>query len=263
MRSIARLETVSTNTINKLLVAAGETCRQFHNQHVRNVPITSDIQCDELWSFVYAKDRTAQAGTLVDPPEVLGSVWTFTAIDSQSKLLLSYLVRKQRNTRSATAFFRDLHARLTFNGATTLTLCTDSLEAYQLAFAQIFLDSPTTLTQIRKGTSGTDHSTAYVERHNLTIRMANRRYTRKTNAFSKQIANHEASMHLFAVYYNFCRTHKTLRMTPALFANLTDTQIDLNTIVDLIDANAPKPKKPGPAKGTKYKPRVKVDNLLT
>lgn len=257
MRSIARLEAVSTNTINKLLLAAGDTCRQFHNQHVRNVAIAAEIQCDELWSFIYAKDRTAHAGTLVDPPEVLGSVWTFTAIDSQSKLLLSYLVRKQRNTRSATAFFHDLHARLTFSEATTLTLCTDSLEAYQLAFAQIFLDTPTELRQIRKGTT-TDHSTAYVERHNLTIRMANRRYTRKTNAFSKQLANHEASMHLFAVYYNFCRTHKTLRMTPALFANLTDIQIDLDHIVDLIDANAPKPKKPGPAKGTKYRPRVKA-----
>ncbi|MCY4143689.1 MAG: IS1 family transposase [Gammaproteobacteria bacterium] len=258
MRSIARLEAVSINTVNKLLVAAGETCRQFHNEHVRNVPITTDVQCDELWSFVYAKDRTIRTETLVAPPaeEGMGSIWTFTAIDAHSKVLLSYRIAKRRDSVSAIGFFEDLKLRIKF-GETMLSICTDKLEAYWVAFCLLFLDldSPIQLQQIRKGTTS-DHSTAYVERHNLTIRMANRRYSRKTNAFSKIVANHKASMHLFMVYYNFIRIHQTLRMPPALYAGLTDTLYDFPMLVDLIDANEPQPKKPGPTKGTKYRPRT-------
>ena len=113
------------------------------------------------------------------------------------------------------------------------------------------------MSQTRKG-EDTDHNTAYVERHNLTIRMSNRRFNRKTNAFSKRFSKHIDMMHLFAVHYNFCRIHQTLRVTPAMEAGLTDILFDCEWIVALIDAITPPPSKPGPQIGTKYRPRVKI-----
>ena len=107
---------------------------------------------------------------------------------------------------------------------------------------------------MRKG-EDTEHSTSHVERHNLTIRMSNRRYARRTNAFSKKVSRHIDMMHLFAVYYNFCRIHQSLRVTPAMEAGLTDTLREVDWIIQLIDWNTPPPNKPGPAIGSKYRPR--------
>ena len=155
----------------------------------------------------------------------------------------------RRNTKSATILLSDLESRLKKRPKLT----SDSLKAYKIADKKIW-GKKADLSQVRKGVD-TDHSTSYVERHNLTIRMANRRFTRKTNAFSKKFSRHHAMMHLFAVYYNFCRIHQTLRVTPAMEAGLTDKLYDVSWIVDLIDKITRSPKKPGPKKGSKYRPR--------
>ena len=159
------------------------------------------------------------------------------------------MLRQRRDARSATELMRDMASRL----KKTPRLTADSLRAYKIATKKVW-GRKAELSQLRKG-QDTDHNTAYVERHNLTIRMANRRFTRKTNAFSKGMARHEAAMHLFAVHYNFCRIHQTLRVTPAMEAGLTDTLYDMGWIVDLIEEVTKPPKKPGPKRGTKYRAR--------
>ena len=176
-------------------------------------------------------------------------MWTFTALDGDSKLLVAYMVRKKRNTKSATILLSDLAGRLKKRPRLT----SDALRAYELAARKIW-GKKADLSQIRKGEE-TDHNTSYVERHNLTIRMANRRFTRKTNAFSKKLSKHQAMMHLFALYYNFCRIHQTLRVTPAMEAGIDNRLHDMGWIVDLIEKITEPPKKPGPKKGTKYRLR--------
>ena len=249
MRSTSRVCDVSFNTVATLLDMAGKACRLYHDQHVRGIEGRRSVKCDEVWSFVYAKEKNLE---FAEPLDVAGSVWTFTALDGDSKLLVSYMVRKRRNIKSATILMKDLAKRT--NKRPKLT--SDSLKAYKIA-AKIIWGSKAEVSQVRKGEE-TEHSTSYVERHNLTIRMANRRFTRKTNAFSKKLSKHEAAMHLFAVYYNFCRIHQTLRVTPAMEAGLTDNLRDVNWIVHLINEITQPPKKPGPKKGTKYRPRKTV-----
>ena len=166
-----------------------------------------------------------------------------------SKLLISYMVRKRRNIKSAARLMKDLSGRL--NKRPKLTA--ESLKAYGRATKKTW-GTRSHLSQIRKG-EDTDHNTSYVERHNLTIRMANRRFTRKTNAFSKKMSKHQAMMHLFALHYNYCRIHMSLRVTPAMEAGIDDKLHDVGWIVDLIDEITGPPKKPGPKKGTKYRPR--------
>ena len=237
MREIAEVEDVSINTVVKLLHMAGLACGLHHLQHVRGIPGIRHVQCDELWSFVYAKDKSLE---WAEPWDKAGTVWTFTALDVETKLLISYTVRSKRNTRSAIRLFKDLRSRL----LEPPMLTTDSLKAYRKAAIRVF-GKDADLVQTRKG-EDTDHSTSYVERHNLTIRMSNRRYARKTNAFSKKMSKHELMMHLFVTYYNFCRIHKTLKVTPAMAAGLADTLHDCEWIVGLIDGITPKPRKPGP-----------------
>ena len=250
LRSIARTEDVSVVTVGRLLSLAGEACYLAHDELVRDIQGKRNIQCDELWSFVYAKEKKAP---YVYPWDLAGSAWTFTALDADSKLLISYLVSPKRNTKSATRLLTDVSSRL----IETPRFTADQLKAYKKASQQVFgKRSKRVLSQMRKY-ENTDHSTSYVERHNLTIRMANRRFTRKTNAFSKKFSKHIDMMHLFAVHYNFCRIHKTLRVTPAMEAGITDILKDCKWIIGLIDIIEPEPKKPGPKKGAKYKPRKK------
>ncbi|MCY4555714.1 MAG: IS1 family transposase [Chloroflexi bacterium] len=246
MRSTSRVCDVSINTVARYLDLAGKACWLYHDVHVRGIKGKRDVQCDEVWSYVYAKDRVAD---WADPWDVAGSIWTFTALDAASKLLISYMLRQRRDARSATVLMEDMASRLN----KTPRLTADSLGAYRIAAANVW-GSKAKLSQLRKG-EDTDHNTAYVERHNLTIRMANRRFTRKTNAFSKTMARHEAAMHLFALHYNFCRIHQTLRVTPAMEAGLTDTLYDMGWIVHLIESITVPPKKPGPKLGTRYRPR--------
>lgn len=248
MRPISRVCDVAMETVGRYLDLAGAACAAHHDKHVLGIQGKRDIQCDEIWDFVYAKDRAVEQG-YPEPWDVAGSVWTFTGLDADSKLLVSYTTRIGRNTRSATAFFRDLDKRLEKRPRVT----TDSLKAYRLAAKHVW-GNKAELSQVRKGRDS-DHSTSYVERFNLTIRMSNRRFTRKTNSFSKSIDRHKAQFHLLAAYYNFCRLHTTLEVTPAMEANICREVRDIDWILDMIEARLPPRKKPGPKPGVKYGPR--------
>ena len=270
MRAISRTVGVSINTVTKLLIEAGEACAEYHNNNVRNVK-ASNVQCDEIWSFCYAKKKNV--ATAKAAPEFAGDVWTWTALDADSKLIVSYLVGG-RDSEYALEFMDDVKSRL----ANRVQLTTDGHRAYLLAVEEAFgadVDyaqlvklygsapesakgrySPAECTGIKKNRiEGNPDiakvSTSYVERQNLTMRMSMRRFTRLTNGFSKKIDNHIHMLSLYFVHYNFCRIHKTLKVTPAMEAGLTKTLHDAEWIVGLMDARAPKPKKRGP-----YKKRI-------
>jgi IS1 family transposase len=266
MRSISRVADVSINTVTKLLVDAGNAALAIHDETVRNVA-SKRIQCDEIWSFCHAKQKnvpTAEAA-----PEGAGDVWTWTAIDADSKLIVSYLVG-DRSGDSAMYLMDDLRARL----ANRVQLTTDGHKAYletvegafgaDVDYAQLIkLYGPTVTAPGRyspaecigakklrvEGNPDIDHvSTSYLERQNLTMRMSMRRFTRLTNGFSKKLENHVHALALYFVHYNFCRIHKTLRMSPAMAAGVTERLWSLDDVIARIDADAPKPGKRGPYK---------------
>lgn len=264
MRSISRIADVSINTVSKLLIEAGEACLALHDQHVRNVK-AGRIQCDEIWSFCYAKQKNVADAKAA--PSGAGDVWTWTAIDSDTKLMVSYFVG-DRGAESAMILMDDLRDRL----ANRVQLTTDGHKAYLEAVEGAFgadVDyaqlvklyggeggkgpevrySPAECTGIKKrrveGNPDIAHvSTSHVERMNLSIRMQNRRFTRLTNAFSKKLDNHIHALALYFAFYNFCRIHKTLRVTPAMAAGITDRLWSLDDIVAKIDELAPAPKRP-------------------
>lgn len=267
MRSISRVADVSINTVSKLLVQAGEACIAIHNDNVQGVK-ASRVQCDEIWSFCYAKKKNVS--TAKDAPEGAGDVWTWTAIDADTKLIVSYLVGG-RDSEYAMEFMDDLRSRL----SNRVQLTTDGHKAYLEAvegafgadvdYAQLIKlygaapesakgrYSPADCTGIKKrrveGDPDIKHvSTSYVERSNLTMRMSMRRFTRLTNAFSKKLGNHIHALALYFVFYNFCRIHKTLKMSPAMAAGISDTLWSLEDVVAKIDEMAPPPKKRGPYK---------------
>ena len=264
MRSIARVMGVSFNTVAKLLIAAGTACATYHDETVRNVK-AKRVQCDEIWSFCYAKAK--KAATAKNAPGGAGDVWTWTAIDADSKLIVSWLVGG-RDAEYANAFMQDVADRL----VNRVQLTTDGhlvyLEAVDRAFgmdvdyAQLIKMygkapdaekrySPPVCVGTKKDTFNGEPakrhiSTSYVERQNLTMRMSMRRFTRLTNAFSKRIDNHCHALALYFVWYNFARIHKTLRVSPAMAAGVTDRLWDMTDIVALIDANEPALKPRGP-----------------
>jgi IS1 family transposase len=267
MRSVSRITGVSINTVSKLLVEAGEACGSYHDETVRNVA-AKRIQCDEIWSFVGAKQKNV--ASMKEPVEGAGDVWTWTALDADSKMIVSYLVGG-RDGQYALAFMDDVASRL----ANRVQLTTDGHKAYLEAvegafgadvdYAQLVKIygaspegktvrySPAECTGIKKirveGNPDIDHvSTSYVERMNLNIRMGNRRFTRLTNAFSKKIDNHLHMLSLYFVHYNFCRIHKSLRVSPAMAAGVSNTLRDMNWIVDLIDDREVVPTTRGPYK---------------
>ncbi len=260
MRSISRVVGVSINTVTKLLVQAGEACAAYHNDTVRNVEARR-VQCDEIWSFCYAKQKNVE--TAKAAPQDAGDVWTWTALDSDSKLIVSYLVGG-RSSEYAIEFMDDVAKRL----ANRVQMTTDGHKAYleavegafggDIDFAQLVKMygaapdsnkgrySPADCTGIRKrrvegNPAIEDVSTSHVERQNLTMRMSMRRFTRLTNGFSKKIDNHVHMLSLYFVHYNFCRIHKSLKVTPAMAAGVSDTLHDLEWIIGLIDARAQKP----------------------
>jgi len=271
MRSISRVADVSINTVAKLLVEAGEACLAIHEETVRNVK-ASRIQCDEIWSFCYAKAKNVEGAKAA--PDGAGDVWTWTALDSDTKLIVSYFVG-DRSAESAMYLMDDLQFRL----ANRVQLTTDGhksyLEAVEWAFGsevdyamlvKMYGElggstperrySPTEFNgSYRRRIEGNPDmgkvSTSHVERMNLSIRMQNRRFTRLTNAFSKKLDNHIHALALYFAFYNFCRVHKSLRVTPAMAAGITDRLWTLEDIVAKIDAMAPAPKPRGP-----YKKRV-------
>lgn len=268
MRSISRTVGVSINTVTKLLVEAGEACAAYHDVTVRNVK-ANHVQCDEIWSFCYAKDKNV--ATAKAAPEGAGDVWTWTAIDRDHKMILAFEVG-DRSGATAIEFMDDLRGRL----ANRAQLTTDGhkayLEAVEGAFGgyvdyamliKLYGDmggktaerkySPAECTGARKEIiSGYPVkemvSTSHVERQNLSMRMGMRRFTRLTNGFSKKLENHLHMLSLYFVHYNFVRIHKSLKMTPAMAAGVSDTLHDMAWIVGLIDAAASAPTKRGPYK---------------
>jgi IS1 family transposase len=264
MRAISRMTGVSINTVSKLLIDAGNACAAFHDENVRNVT-AKRIQCDEIWSFTYAKAKNVP--TAKAAPEGAGDTWTWTALDSDSKLIVSYLVGG-RDSEYAIGFMDDLCARL----ANRVQLTTDGHRAYLEAVEGAFggdIDYAMLIKLYGEPASRTDQrryspaectgarrdriegnpdmskvSTSHVERHNLSMRMHMRRFTRLTNAFSKKFENHCHMVALYTVWYNFCRIHKSLKVTPAMQAGLSDRVWNMEEIVALIDAAAPKPGRP-------------------
>jgi len=265
MRSISRVVGVSINTVTKLLVEAGEACADYHDKTVRDVEARK-VQCDEIWSFCYAKKKNVSKAK--SAPIGAGDVWTWTAIDSDSKLILSWEMG-DRSSETAIEFMDDVRARL----ANRVQLTTDGLKAYLEAVEGAFggdidyamliklfdddqskkhhakkyspADCTGTIKKTVEGRPDPDHiATSYVERHNLSMRMGMRRFTRLTNAFSKKLENHFHSLSLYFVHYNFVKIHGSIKVTPAMEAGLTDTLHDMEWIVQLIDANAPKPNRP-------------------
>jgi IS1 family transposase len=254
MRATSRIASVSINSVSKLLADAGIICAAFHNEMVQNVP-AKRVQCDEIWSFCYAKKKNVTAAIAEIHPDA-GDVWTWTALDSDSKLIVSYLVGS-RDYSSAMEFMRDAAGRL----SNRVQLTTDGHQQYLAAVDYAFgteVDyamlikhygpdqgdekrySPAVCLGCEKkeitGSPDPKHiSTSHVERANLTMRMHMRRFTRLTNAFSKKVENHAHMVALYTVWYNFIRAHKTLKTTPAIAAGITDRVWGFAEIVELID----------------------------
>jgi IS1 family transposase len=266
MRAVSRVADVSFNTVNKLLIDAGLACARFHDETVRGVK-AKRVQCDEIWSFCYAKAKNVPSAKAA--PARAGDVWTWTALDSDSKLIVSHLIGG-RNSEYAMSFIDDLRGRL----AHRVQLTTDGHKAYLSAVEEAFGDdvdyaqlvklygespeaqkrySPAECIGIRKdkiiGNPDRAHvSTSHVERSNLSLRMHMRRFTQLTNAHSKKFENHCHMVSLYTVFYNFVRMNAAVRMSPAMAAGVSKTLWTMTDIVALIDAAAPALKPRGPYK---------------
>lgn len=256
IRAISRMTGASKNTVVKLLEDAGHACMAFHHATVRNVKARR-VQCDEIWSFCYAKAKNVP--TAKAAPEGAGDVWTWTALDSDSKLIVSWLVGG-RDAECATAFMLDVAERL----ANRVQLTTDGhgpyLQAVEEAFGndvdfaqliKLYGTPPGKSAEVRyspaqcvgarkerfRGNPDPAHvSTSHVERQNLSMRMGMRRFTRLTNGFSKKIDNHCHALAIYFIHYNFVRIHQTLRVTPAMAAGLSVNLWSLEDVVRMIDA---------------------------
>jgi IS1 family transposase len=253
IRSISRMTGVARNTISTLLLDAGRACAAYQDKTLRNLKCER-IQCDEIWSFVGAKDKnvpTERQGEFG-----VGSVWTWTAIDADSKLICCWMIGN-RDADAAYEFMKDLKSRL----ANRVQLTTDGHTSYldavgntfgaDIDFAQLIKIygasretearySPAVCNGTKKhtitGNPDKKHiSTSYVERSNLTMRMHMRRFTRLTNAFSKSLEHHIAAVSLHMMYYNFVRIHQTLRITPAMAAGVVDHVMEVSDIVKLME----------------------------
>lgn len=258
IRAVTRLTGASKNTVIKLMIDSGKACVAYHDEHVRRLT-SKRIQVDEIWSFTYAKQKNVAMAKAA--PECAGDTWTWTAIDADTKLIVSWLVGG-RDGAYAMAFIDDLAARL----ANRVQLTSDGHKAYLDAVEDAFGDdvdyamliklygesvegqkrySPAEIVGTKKtcctGKPDLKHiSTSYAERQNLTMRMHMRRFTRLTNGFSKKIENHAHSVALFMTYYNFVRIHKTLRITPAMAAGVSARLWEISDIVALVEADEAK-----------------------
>ncbi len=253
MNSVVRMTGVSKPTILKLLADLGTACAKYQDEKLRNLPCKR-VQADEIWSFCFAKDKNLSEE--LKGKFGFGSVWTWTAICADTKLMVSWLVG-ERSVPYAMKFMEDLASRL----ASRVQLTTDGHKPYLRAVDGAFgsdIDyamlekiyavppqegvttrySPAqccgTKTHKIMGEPDAAHiSTSYAERMNLQIRMGMRRFTRLTNAHSKKVENHRHALALYFMYYNFARIHQTLRVTPAMQAGVTDHVWTLEEIVDL------------------------------
>jgi IS1 family transposase len=252
IRATTRITGVSKNTIQKLTRDLGRAVQEYHNNAVRGVA-AKRIQCDEVWAFCYAKEKNLPDEMRGQPG--VGSVWTWTALDADSELLIPWRLGA-RDAANAHAFIRDVQERL----ANRVQLTTDGARVYLDAVMDYFAEIDYAMLQklYGQGEQGPEHayspakcngakkkvimgnpdpaeiSTSYVERQNLNIRMQNRRYTRLTNAFSKKFEMLAYSVAITFFYHNFVRIHQTLRMTPAMAAGIADHKWSIEEMVDLL-----------------------------
>jgi IS1 family transposase len=253
VNATCRLTGAAKHTVLKLLAEIGEVCADYHDKNVRNVKARR-VQCDEIWSFVGMKQKNV-------PQEKCGQfgygdVWTWTAIEADSKLIVSYMLGL-RDGGYATEFMRDVASRL----ANRVQLTTDGLKAYldavddafagDVDFAQLIkiygadragqarYSPPNFIGTKKEEVCGAPEpraiSTSYVERQNLSMRMGMRRFTRLTNAHSKKVENHAHAIALYFMHYNYCKIHTTLRVTPAMEAGLTDHVWEIEELLALLD----------------------------
>ncbi|MEZ5168636.1 MAG: IS1 family transposase [Acidimicrobiales bacterium] len=267
IRATVRVTGAAKNTVTKLLVDLGEACAEFQDGEFQNLDLRH-IECDEIWSFCYAKQKNVPE-EFQDTPGY-GDVWTWTAIDADSKLVPSWLVG-ERTTEDCYVFLRDLKSRLlpgqriqhSADGFGSYPPVVDALWRDGIDFAQIIkeYDSPSegearkyspakncrvTDINVLNGDPDPAHiSTSYVERQNLTMRMGMRRFTRLTNGFSKKVENLAHAVSLHYMHYNFGRTHQSLtivddygyktKQTPAMAAGIADHPWSLTQIAGLLD----------------------------
>jgi IS1 family transposase len=254
IRAVERLTGVTKKAVTRLVVDAGHACTEYQDRVLRNLP-SKRVQVDEIWNFVYAKNDHVKDAKAA--PANAGDVWTWTAIDADNKLLVSWLVA-DRTTDSAMTFMDDLKDRL----SNRVQLTSDGHRPYLAAVDTVFgqdIDyamlqklygadpqgekrySPARCVGAIKrqitGDPDPKHvSTSYAERQNLTMRMHMRRFTRLTNAFSKKMENHACAVALHSMYYNFVRVHQTLKVSPAMAAGVTDRLWEMVDVVDVLDA---------------------------
>ncbi len=255
MRSISGVTGVSINTVTKMLVDAGKACAEFHDKNVAGVK-SKQLQADEIWSSCYAKQRNVR--NAVAAPEGSGDVWTWTAIDADNKLIVSWLVGS-RDAYAANFFLRDLRRRvsgspqITTDGHSVLADAMMRAFGNEIDYAQLIKTFGSvsnsgpdsrytppgivrTRTEVISGEPDmTKVNTSFVERQNLTMRMSMRRYTRLTNAFSKKFENHCHALAIYFFHYNWIRIHKSLRITPAMVAGLTQNLMSWEPILVAID----------------------------
>ena len=254
IRATARMTDTAFNTVLRFVADIGIACRAFLDESMRNLPCRR-LQADEIWQFCYAKDKNVP-DSMRNKPGV-GSVWTWTAIDADTKLVPTFHVGT-RDAACAEEFMMDLAGRLTHRVQLTTDGHRAYLEAVDLAFGFHQIDyamlvklygaapegetrySPAKCIGARAdvvaGDPDPDHvSTSYVERQNLTMRMSMRRFTRLTNGFSKKVENLEHALALHYVHYNFARIHKTLRCAPAMEAGVSDRLWSVRDIAALLE----------------------------
>jgi IS1 family transposase len=257
VNATVRMTGVAKNTILKLLADLGTACIEYQEKALRNLTCKR-IQCDEIWQFCYAKEKNV--------PEKLrgkfgvGDVWTWVAIDADTKLVPSFTLGN-RDAETAHNFIEDLAGRL----ANRVQITTDGLKVYldavegafgaNVDYAQLIKLYAASQEEVRyspaecigcetrviSGKPKSEHvSTSFVERQNLTMRMGMRRFTRLTNGFSKKVENHLYAIAIHFMHYNFCRVHKTLRVTPAMEAGIANHVWSLDEMLELL---APKESK--------------------
>lgn len=257
IRATVRMTGVSKDAITRLLVRIGSAAADYQDRTLRNLECKR-IQCDEIWAFCYAKDKNVPADK--QGKFGFGSVWTWVAMDADSKLIPSFMVGN-RDGHTATLFIDDLKERL----ANRVQLTTDGLHAYleavegafgcEIDYSMLIKIYGASQEEVRYspgecigcerkrivGNSDPKHiSTSYIERQNLTMRMQMRRFTRLTNGFSKKVENHAYSAALHFMHYNFVRVHQSLRVTPAMEAKVTDHLWTLEEMISTLDANSKK-----------------------
>jgi IS1 family transposase len=265
IRATVRVTGVAKATVMRLIVAAGKVCADFQDRELRDLPCRR-VQADEIWSFIYAKEKNVPRAKSA-PPKA-GDVWTWVALCADTKLIPTWCIG-DRSGMTAIDLMDDLRRRL----AHRVQLTTDGHAAYfeavegafggDVDYAQLIKlygaggkederrYSPAECvgikTKVIEGNPDRRHiSTSYVERQNLTMRMSMRRFTRLTNAFSKKLENHAHAVALHIWHYNFCRLHQTIKVTPAMEAGVTDQLWEIADLVRLIDEATPPPGPRGP-----------------